>query len=90
MKCERVGLVSVLAARAPKVRTMFLDQGRRSVNARSAKLTQPTHREEREEQETHGARSMCAGEPEFVKGRGADEIGTRTRSSSSIRQSPSA
>ena len=39
MKSERIGLVSVLAARAPRVRIIFLDNGRRSVNARSVKLT---------------------------------------------------
>ena len=40
MRSERIGLVSVLAARAPRVKIMFLDEGRRSVNARSVKLTQ--------------------------------------------------
>lgn len=40
MRSERIGLVSVLAARTPRVKIMFLDEGRRSVNARSVKLTQ--------------------------------------------------
>jgi hypothetical protein len=39
MRVEIFGMVSVLAERAPKIRIIFPDWGRRSVNTRYAKPT---------------------------------------------------
>ena len=45
MRSEGVGLVFVLADRAPRL-GIILQSGRRSVNARSSKPIQPPHRKE--------------------------------------------
>ena len=96
MRSERIGLVSVLAARAPRVKIMFLDEGRRSVNARSVKLTRSSQGDGEIGEwcllDVRRGTNLGAvfGEREFKKGRGADEIGTRTRGSSTVCPGPSA